>query len=84
MQTNAIRALLGAPGLSGSAVPMPATMSWATDIPMAPNISSGRLPQRSTKNNPGTVLQMFTTHVMTETVKGLEIPAEVKYVVPGF
>ncbi len=44
---------------------------------------SGRRPQRSTSHKPGTVLQMLTTEVMTEIVKGLLMPADVKYEVPG-
>ena len=53
------------------------------DMPIAPNIRSGRRPQRSTRKSPGTVLQMLTRQVTTETMKGLEMPAEVKYEVPS-
>lgn len=77
MQTNAIRALLAA-GSPGRAVPTLATMSWEILIPIAPNINSGRRPHFSTKYNPGTVLQMLTTQVITLVVNGLLIPALLK------
>ena len=82
MQTNAINALLAAFS-SGRAVPTLATMSWEMDMPTAPNMRSGRRPQRSTRSKPGTVLQMLTKQVTTDTMKGFEMPAEVKYEVPG-
>ena len=77
IQTNAIRALLAA-GSPGRAVPTLATINWEILIPMAPNIKSGRRPHFSTRNSPGTVLQMLTTQVMTLVVNGLLIPALLK------
>ena len=80
--TNAMRAFCAARFWMPATVPVMATMNWQTHIPTAPNISKGRLPQASTRYNPGNVEATLTHDVMSVMTKGFWMPELVKKLVP--